>query len=321
MPLPDGHKPISPAQLAQIAQEVAEVEDSHKVLDKLAELPATLKEGEDTPLEQAEDLLGWCVPASKWVEIPVPEHRWLIPSVLKGVGITIISGQSKKAMKTSFCLRASLSVATGRNFGGITPARSGKVVYILEEGDAGEVQEHIKAMACSMGIPVPDNLYLSYLNNIKLKDPISRQLIAGTIRKLRPAMLVLDNISYMVDGDENSHENVLLAADTVRYFQQVAIIEKMGMVVCPVLHLNKSAKRADDLDAQIRGSTTWRDLYDAHIALRQYKRTQRGAPHANMDIIYRGSSSPDTRKVQWDIDEDEEQRWINAAMYIQDIQQ
>jgi RecA-family ATPase len=223
-------------------------------------------------------------------------------------------------MKTTTSLGIALAVAGGAPyFGGLAVERHGPVLYLLEEGVARQTQNHLRALAAGLGVAVPGNLYISFLPSVQLADPTWRARLVATLRERRPCLIVYDNLTYQVSGDENAKEDVAKARDTIQHLQRVAVNEGLSTAHLLLAHISKGARKTDRADGQIRGSSVWENVYDSHIALRHWRDIPaQGAREVNLDVSHRGYAPLQNCVIIWNIDCNSDEDWVKAICTIKE---
>lgn len=214
-----------------------------------------------------------------WLKLGTREPNWLIKEWMMCQGLHMCSGPRKIAGKTWFAIDNSLSVALGSASPGsiLTVPHDGKrVLFIEEEGTGPDTRSRHAKLLKGRGLDVDSdefpeamaklekNYLIMHHPRIKLDNPQWCAWLVDYVKGEGIELVVLDAITYMTSGDENSKQ------DQSRINDALFGVRAAGAAVLYLVHTNKQGQREDaDPDLDVRGSTVLLDAYDAHFALRR----------------------------------------------------
>jgi hypothetical protein len=158
---------------------------------------------------------------------------WHLPGRIPDAGITLFAGEPR-TFKTWAALQLLLAIAAGEPFMGTEPARSGRVLYVAEEGARAKLAERLGRLAGSLQPPA---------GSVRIMHRLGTTLAAGegwdrvraTVAAERPVLVVLDTLAALMVGDENSVRDM---HDALRHIQ--ALIAEYGVTVILLHHINKN---------------------------------------------------------------------------------
>lgn len=245
----------------------------------------------------------------EWLKKEPAQPKWLIQDFLPEASLAMVSGPRKVAMKTWQGFDASLSVALGSAPSGsiLTVPHEGKrVLTIEEEGTGHDTRSRILKLLKGRGInPLTDegtaaikkleqNYFFWHHPRVKLDNPNWVKLLRHIVKEEGISLVVLDAITYMTSGDENSKQDMAPVNDALFALRQ------LGACVLYLVHTNKQAQREDaDPDLDVRGSSVLLDAYDVHFALRRHHKE-----HINLLCRYRDFEEQ-RFKIYWDFKPDQ----------------
>lgn len=179
----------------------------------------------------ADRMIERLLDAEELVDRPPPS--WLIDEVFPADSTTFLYG--KPASGKSFtALDWATCVALGLPWQG-RAVQQGFVLYVAAEGVAG-LGIRIKAWKTAFGVAKVDNIKF-FPGAINLLDPARRAALVEVIRRLSPALLVIDTMARsMAGGDENSAKDVGLVVDASAAFREA----RPGLAVVIVHHMDKA---------------------------------------------------------------------------------
>lgn len=216
---------------------------------------------------------------ASWLRQGTSAPNWLITEWMMAQGLHMCSGPRKVAGKTFFAIDNALSVALGQTVPGsvLTVPHDGKrVLFIEEEGTGPDTRSrHVKLLK-GRGLDVESdqfpemiarlesNYRIMHHPRVKLDNPQWCAWLVDYINGEGIELVVLDAITYMTSGDENSKQ------DQSRINDALFGMRAAGAAVLYLVHTNKQGQREDaDPDLDVRGSTVLLDAYDCHYALRR----------------------------------------------------
>jgi hypothetical protein len=158
---------------------------------------------------------------------------WHLPGRIPDQAITLFAGEPR-TFKTWAALQLLLAIAAGEPFMGTEPARSGRVLYVAEEGSRAKIAERLGRLAASLRPPT---------GSVRIMHRLGTTLAAGegwdrvraTVAAERPVLIVLDTLAALMVGDENSVRDM---HDALRHIQ--ALIAEYAVTVVLLHHVNKN---------------------------------------------------------------------------------
>lgn len=213
--------------------------------------------GPSVPRDKADDLGEFINSAVDYAGKPVKRQEWIVDEWLPVGCVTSLYGGAGFG-KSLVSLQVADAVGTGRPFFGLQ-TRQGTVMVIACEENFDQLHARQIDVLASMGVP------LDYTGNVWLKPryghdnmmaftgpdgrlqftPFFHQ-VHEAARKMRPALLVIDNIAQVFGGNENSRPEV---TQFVNALNRIAV-----ELNCAVLLLGHPGKATD---SEYSGSTAW----------------------------------------------------------------
>lgn len=192
---------------------------------------------------------------------------WLIPGFWMKQSHGIVAGEPK-SMKTTLFMDAMISVATGAPFLGKYPVEeTGKVLYVQNENAEWIMRDRFEKMLKSKGIvgkvkfqdsttklkiqfPPEVPMFMVNQQGFTLTDQDQQDWLEETIAEMKPALVVLDPLYLMFDGDIASAQELFPILQYLLYLKNEY---KCGIVL--IHHWNKGgeSKRGGQ---RMLGSTT-----------------------------------------------------------------
>lgn len=241
--------------------------------------------------------------------------EWILQGMVPKGGVCLLSGQQKRSMKTYFSIQLAISVITGMKLGGaVDVIKPGKVMVFAEEGSRFGYRDRIDAALYAHGFGrgvLQGKMSIAFRQMIKLDKTTCRESILRAADEFQPDIIIFDSLYRMVEGDENSQEDVNKVLDTL---MRLGREDFASIVIC---HLDKTrgASEKQDIDDQVRGSGVITNGYDAHIALRRYKSSQKF-----IDLHVRPREAPEWHKqVVWKVERDKADKPVKAVMSIKEV--
>lgn len=188
--------------------------------------------------------------------------KWLIQDLWTASEIGFLVGDGG-SYKSTTALHMALAVAGGYKVFGRFDTGAGAPVFIVSEEDPASVlQNRIEAMLRGHGwnrertLP---NVHYFALEGAKLTDPAWKAHLRSEVERLAPALVVLDPLAELVDGDENSNTEMRAVIQAARY-----ICRPSGAAPMFVHHAGKAGEGKRKID-RIRGASAFfnaaRNLY------------------------------------------------------------
>lgn len=192
---------------------------------------------------------------------------WMIPGFWMKQSHGIVAGEPK-SMKTTLFMDAMISIATGAPFLGKYPVEeTGKVLYVQNENAEWIMKDRFEKMLKSKGIvgkvkfldsdrklrinfPPEVPMYMVNQKGFSLSDGDQQDWLEETIAEMRPAVVVLDPLYLMFEGDIASAQELFPILQYLLYLKNEY---KCGIVL--IHHWNKGgeSKRGGQ---RMLGSTT-----------------------------------------------------------------
>ena len=206
----------------------------------------------------------WCADVDR-----EPAPTWLVPGFLPTDGAVMLSGKAKISHKTWLAFTLAKCVASGEAAGLFEPTRQGAVLFIEEEGPRKSTRARWKFLQHGLGIATAGlPIYFVHRQNVLLDDPVWLGRICDFVRDHGVLLVVLDTISRVNRGDENSVQDVSKIAS---YINKIRQSNPGNCTVLMLHHLRKTEYQDSDtdIDDDLRGSSAWSGYYDSHLALRK----------------------------------------------------
>ena len=180
---------------------------------------------------------------------------WLIEPIIPRGGMVLISGDPE-AGKTWLALDAAISIASGRDWLGRFATQQGSVILIDEETTDAGFGERLRLLLRAGGYG-PDELPISIAlrKGLNLSNPQRVVELASAIERVKPALVVIDPLREIFEGNENSAEEV---AAVFRAMRQAAGDNAPAFLV---IHHNRKN------DESYRGSSHIQATLDARLSV------------------------------------------------------
>lgn len=169
----------------------------------------------------------------------------LFESVIPSGALVVFVGQPR-SFKTMAALQMMFAVASGQRWLGREPQRTGGCLYVSEEGSRDKVAERLAAMDRVYGSVRP--IHILHREGVTLTGT-GWSRVRDTLDEMDdPAVVILDTLAALMEGDENSVSDV---RDALRPVQQ--LITDYGVTVILVHHVNKTGEGR--MGNRMRGSS------------------------------------------------------------------
>lgn len=173
-------------------------------------LPDREEPGAEGPETLADKLIGQLLSADDLINRPAP--AWIIDDVIPAGGTVVLFGKPGSG-KSFTALDWSICAALGLPWQG-REVTKGDVLYIAAEGVAG-LGIRVHAWKIAFGVTELPNIRF-YPGSINLLDVDRRVALVEVVRRLKPALLVIDTMARsMTGGDENSAKDVGLVIGAI----------------------------------------------------------------------------------------------------------
>ena len=204
---------------------------------------------------------------------PVPDRHWLVPDLVPGSNVTLLSGDGGTG-KSLLALQLAFAVATGRPWIG-RPVDQGRALVLSAEDDEAELHRRLSAITEAEGTSLGDLRTLT-VRSLAGEDallahdgpaglvpsPLLRE-IEARIAEERPALVVLDTLADMFPANEN---------DRAKVRQFVGIIRGLAIRQgCAVVLLSHPSLTGMANGSGISGSTAWNGSVRSRLYLKRVK--------------------------------------------------
>lgn len=219
--------------------------------------------------------------------------QYLVPGLIPEKGLTVFAGEPR-SFKTFAVLQLMLAVASGGTFFGLSPCRTGSVLYVSEEGAKPMLAERFDVLRQSMA-PVHEVRILHRAGVLFTED--SWSMVPHTVASLKdPALVVFDSLAAMSVGNENSTKDM---AANLRPIQN--LIGSHGVSVVLIHHLNKQADAQQRAGRRLRGASALWAAIDAQLTFD--RNTKNGLPlNTGKVVVEPKDGDTETIQFSWDPD-------------------
>lgn len=186
------------------------------VLDiDIGEPPSIEKRTSVSPTPEKPAVLN-IVKASEFDGKEKPVREWHVKELIPAANVTILNGDGATG-KSLLSLQLAIATATGDRWIGTTP-KQGPVLYYSAEDDESETHIRVCEICDSEGITLPElnDLHIAIMAgqdallvtesanaNIMQRTELFKKLDEA-LSKIKPALLVLDNLADVFGGNENA---------------------------------------------------------------------------------------------------------------------
>lgn len=221
------------------------------------------------------------------LEDPGPTE-WLVEQLWTDSAFGIV-GAEPKSWKSWLTLYLGICVAGGYQAFGRFNVRQGPVLVFSAEGGAGLVRRRAAALCRAMEVPIPEDLFIIAAPAMRLDDPDTAQRLVRTAEQHRPALIILDPLRELHDGDENDAVTIAALLGPLRQLGQLG-------VACMVVHhlgkKNEARGRGPQRGGQrLRGSSALHGATDSAL----YMETTGDGEHKRVTVVaeHRSEAEPD----------------------------
>lgn len=190
------------------------------------------------------DRVQWC---GNVKHVPA---EFLVDGMFLDSNINLIGAESG-AYKTTLALHVAVGVATGTDVLGHEVKRTGSVLVVSEEDDAGTLDNRVRALAAGAGVEETPNIGFLALEGFGLSDEKHHEDLKQAVADLDPRLIVFDPIAYMFDGDENSNTDWRGPLNALR-----SLLGDDGPAILIVHHAGKGSVGKSERDKLFRGAMT-----------------------------------------------------------------
>lgn len=169
--------------------------------------------------------------ASQAFEEALPIN-WVVEGVLAVPGVGVLFG-GPGTKKTYTALHLAVSVAMGKEWLGHS-VQQGTVLIIDEE--SGEQRLDLRLAQVMRGLLAPVDIPLAYVSlaNFQLSNQRDVVEIEGLVGQVQPRLVIVDALTDVAPGDENSSKDMQPIMQTLRYLA--------ARYACAILILHHSTK-------------------------------------------------------------------------------
>lgn len=194
---------------------------------------------------------------SELIEKNLPPIDWLIDELVPEEAITILSGMSG-SFKTWLVMDMAISVATGKEFLGVYNTKQTGVLIIDEESGERLCSERFKLLTSSTEMPI----YLLSMSGFKVSHKNIKEII-GVCKENGIGLVIIDSMTRVNTGDENSSK------DTAIFFDKLRAFTRESIAVLIIHHNRKPGQGGYDASSDMRGSSDIRAAVDIQLAVRR----------------------------------------------------
>ena len=191
------------------------------------------------------------------LEKDLPPISWLINELVPEEAITILSGMSG-SFKTWLVMDMAISIATGKEFLSIYDTRQTGVLIIDEESGERLYSERFKNLTDLKEMPI----YLLSMSGFRVDDKSIKE-IAEVCKEKSIGFVIIDSMTRVNRGDENSSKDMALFFSKLRVFTQ----ESISVLI--IHHNRKPGQGGYDASSDMRGSSDIRAAVDIQLAVRR----------------------------------------------------
>ena len=176
--------------------------------------------------------------------------RWRVQSLHPDGDFGIIAGEDGTS-KTTFALHQAAAVAGGYNVLNVFRTIQGPVLFVSEEDDLGTILIRLNALILGHEWDrdrVLANFYVMALEGVNVGDREWQSRLHDEVIRIGAAMLILDPLAELIDGDENDNSAVRPVLKWIRSLPCATVV---------VHHFGKANEGRSDGD-RIRGASAWR---------------------------------------------------------------
>ena len=247
------------------------------------ELAAKYKEALDAETQAAiEELVGvpagsvFFAPASDWAGLPVPPRKWHVQDLIPGNTVTLLGGDGGTG-KSLLALQLAVATATGTSWIGRDIEQPGKALVLSAEDDIEELFRRWDDICESEG------LSMSSLSNLLIRSTAGEETLLATLdgktnmlkataiyetvcasmKRERPALLVLDTLADLHAGNENDRAH---ARQFIGLLRHLAIEYQ-----CAVVLLAHPSLTGMNSGSGLSGSTAWNASVRSRLYLKRVK--------------------------------------------------
>ncbi|MGD0679727.1 MAG: AAA family ATPase, partial [Polyangiaceae bacterium] len=232
---------------------------------------------------QAEDAVPFPVTRIRDIKDLDETARWLVDGIWPTEGVGVLAG-SPKTGKTWLAVELGIAVASGRPFlGQFGVRKAGSVLMFGAEDRAADLKARASGI-CKARNQDLDALAFDLIEvaSLSIDHPTEFARLRATVRKVRPALVILDPFVRLFRGSENDAGAVSSVLGRLRALQRECAVAML------VVHHVRKRDAVEASAASIRGSGDFHAWADTSITL---GRRRGGVIRANVE--HRSSRSPE----------------------------
>jgi hypothetical protein len=218
------------------------------------------------------------------------ERRWLVDSLWARAGVGIIGG-APKCCKSWLGLDLALSVASGTPcLGAFAVHEKGRALIYLAEDAASVIKARLLGLCRHRALDLAA-LPIDVITAPVLRLDLARdqQRLDGTVRRLRPTLLLLDPFVRLHRIDENDAGQVSALLAYLRQLQR-----EHGVAIVLVHHARKNGPGTGQSGQGLRGSSDLHAWGDSNLYLRRHH------DRLALTVEHRVAAAPDAVAVHLD---------------------
>jgi RecA-family ATPase len=239
----------------------------------------------------------------------VPEQDWMVPGLIPGKAVTLLSGDGGVGKST---LIAQLGVAAP--VGGVwigTQPKRGPVIFVSAEDSDEEIHRRLFAIAAAQAIDLADltDLYIvplagrdAVMGAPKVKGgPVVQTAVWGglvhIVKRVKPVLIILDNLADVFGGNE------IVRAEARQFISQLsglAIEQDLAVVV--LAHPSLTGLNSG---SGTSGSTAWSNSVRSRLYFKRVGNAEGGDPDLRALQTMKANYAPTGDQIQL--------RWFNGC--------
>jgi hypothetical protein len=165
------------------------------------------EEVEDIPeLDEGDDI---AISITDLLTMDLPPIVPLIGGGLMDQGDAVILGGPSGVGKSWLAMSMAIAIARGEKFLNTFETTQGGVLFIDEEGNIRTMKQRMVQLfegqgISGLGLPI----YMAVQRGIKLDSPKGRVVLQRLMERYKPALVIMDTMVRMHNGDENSNQDM-----------------------------------------------------------------------------------------------------------------
>jgi hypothetical protein len=232
--------------------------------------------------------------------------RWLVQDLWADQACGFVGGKPKGG-KSWLSVYIAICVASGKPVFGRYAVAQGRVVLFNAEDKPGRTKARIQMMCRALDVDVSTlDLHIISAHGLRLDHPEDVEKLRGTVKALRPTLVVLDPLRRLHSGDEDKAGDMDPLLDALRLMQRE--------YACSVMVVHHVKKMDGDANGQaLRGSSVFHAWLDSALYV-----TAKGKAWDDLrrvDVEHRDSENiePFEWRLQKDTAIDGESVWLELG--------